>query len=64
MTQSSLFPIIGYTLPRLHNFHGGGSAVSYAWWIWQKGYAGSTTLDWINHPKPSLNPNVTQLQLF
>jgi hypothetical protein len=43
---------------------GGGSAVSYAWWIWQKGYAGPTTLDWINHPKPSLNPNVTQLQLF
>jgi len=43
---------------------GGGSAVSYAWWIWQKGYAGPTTLDWINHPKPSLNPNVTQLSLF
>lgn len=28
----------------------GGSAVSYAWWIWKKGYKGCTTLDWINHP--------------
>lgn len=25
----------------------GGSAVSYAWWVWQKGYKGQTTLDWI-----------------
>lgn len=25
----------------------GGSAVSYAWWVWQKGYKGKTTLDWI-----------------
>jgi hypothetical protein len=31
---------------------GGGSAVSYAWWIWQKGYQGPTTMDWINHPSP------------
>ena len=27
---------------------GGGSAVSYSWWIWQKGYKGSTILDWLN----------------
>lgn len=25
----------------------GGSAVSYAWWVWKKGYKGKTTLDWI-----------------
>lgn len=25
------------------------SAVSYAWWIWIKGYKGQTTLDWINY---------------
>lgn len=25
----------------------GGSAVSYAWFIWQKGFGGKTTLDWI-----------------
>ena len=25
----------------------GGSAVSYAWWVWQKGYRGKTILDWI-----------------
>lgn len=31
---------------------GGGSAVSYAWWCWQKGYTGPVTLDWINTPKP------------
>lgn len=24
-----------------------GSAVSYAWWIWEKGYYGQTILDWI-----------------
>ena len=29
----------------------GGSAVSYAWWIWRKGYKGKTMLDWINHKK-------------
>lgn len=28
-----------------------GSAVSYAWWVWEKGYTGPTILDWINHPK-------------
>ena len=27
---------------------GGGSAVSYSWWIWQKGYKGITILDWLN----------------
>ena len=26
-----------------------GSAVSYAWWIWKKGWHGHTILDWINH---------------
>jgi hypothetical protein len=26
---------------------GGGSAVAYAWWVWQKGYKGQTTLDWV-----------------
>ena len=25
----------------------GGSAVSYAWWVWEKGYKGETILDWI-----------------
>ena len=29
-----------------------GTAVSYAWWIWRKGWQGQTTLDWINHPSP------------
>ena len=29
----------------------GGSAISYAWWVWEKGYTGPTILDWINHPK-------------
>jgi len=24
-----------------------GSAVAYAWWVWQKGYSGHTILDWI-----------------
>jgi hypothetical protein len=27
---------------------GGGSAVAYAWFIWQKGYKGETILKWIN----------------
>ena len=26
---------------------GGGSAVAYAWFVWQKGYKGKTTLAWI-----------------
>ena len=26
---------------------GGGSAVAYAWFVWEKGYNGKTTLDWI-----------------
>lgn len=26
---------------------GGGSAVSYAWFIWEKGYTGNTMIDWI-----------------
>ena len=26
---------------------GGGSAVAYAWFIWEKGYNGKTTIDWI-----------------
>lgn len=39
----------------------GGSAVSYAWWIWRKGYKGDTILDWINHPKSQY---VEQLELF
>lgn len=25
----------------------GGSAVSYAWWVWRKGYKGKTILEWI-----------------
>ena len=28
---------------------GGGSAVSYAWWVWQKGWEGETVLGWVNH---------------
>ena len=27
---------------------GGGSAVAYAWFVWEKGYEGKTTLDWVN----------------
>jgi hypothetical protein len=27
---------------------GGGSAVAYAWYIWEKGYKGNTTIKWIN----------------
>lgn len=26
---------------------GGGSAVAYAWFVWQKGWQGKTTIDWI-----------------
>ena len=39
----------------------GGSAVSYAWWIWRKGYQGHTTLDWVNHPPVC---KARQLSLF
>ena len=28
--------------------NGGGSAVSYAWFVWQKGYNGETTVKWLN----------------
>lgn len=27
---------------------GGGSAVAYAWFIWEKGYKGQTVIDWFN----------------
>ncbi|MHC1696440.1 MAG: NAD(P)-dependent oxidoreductase [Eubacteriales bacterium] len=27
---------------------GGGSAVAYAWFVWQKGYTGETVVRWIN----------------
>jgi hypothetical protein len=27
---------------------GGGSAVAYAWFIWEKGYRGKTIIDWFN----------------
>lgn len=27
---------------------GGGSAVAYAWYVWQKGYIGETIIRWIN----------------
>lgn len=27
---------------------GGGSAVAYAWFVWQKGWVGNTTVKWIN----------------
>lgn len=26
---------------------GGGSAVAYAWFVWQKGYTGTTEVRWI-----------------
>ena len=26
---------------------GGGSAVAYAWFVWQKGWQGKTTVEWI-----------------
>lgn len=28
--------------------NGGGSAVSYAWFVWEKGYKGETTVKWLN----------------
>ena len=27
---------------------GGGSAVAYAWFVWEKGYSGETVIKWIN----------------
>lgn len=27
---------------------GGGSAVAYAWYVWEKGFKGKTELDWFN----------------
>lgn len=27
---------------------GGGSAVAYAWFVWQKGFTGKTTVEWFN----------------
>lgn len=27
---------------------GGGSAVAYAWYVWEKGYKGNTVIKWIN----------------
>lgn len=27
---------------------GGGSAVAYAWYVWEKGYKGDTTIKWFN----------------
>jgi hypothetical protein len=27
---------------------GGGSAVAYAWYVWEKGYQGETIIKWIN----------------
>lgn len=40
------------TVERLNQFVwecacGGGSAVAYAWFVWQKGYAGATEVRWI-----------------
>lgn len=26
----------------------GGSAVAYAWYVWEKGFKGNTTVKWIN----------------
>ena len=28
--------------------NGGGSAVAYAWYVWEKGYNGDTIVKWIN----------------
>lgn len=30
------------------NFNGGGSAVAYAWFVWEKGFAGEPVIRWIN----------------
>jgi len=27
---------------------GSGSAVAYAWFVWQNGYAGQTAIEWFN----------------
>lgn len=29
-------------------WHRDGSAVAYAWFVWEKGYKGDTTIKWIN----------------
>lgn len=33
---------------------GGGSAIAYAWYVWEKGYIGETKLDWISDKKGEL----------
>ena len=35
---------------------GGGSAVSYAWWIWQKGRKSPTILDWLPPMSSIMSP--------
>lgn len=30
---------------------GGGSAVAYAWYVWEKGYKGETIIKWLNNNK-------------
>jgi hypothetical protein len=27
---------------------GGGSAVAYGWFVWQKGFDGNTKIEWFN----------------
>ena len=41
-----------------------GSAVSYAWFIWEKGYKGHTTFDWINIGKIKTKKQENELKLF
>ena len=39
----------------------GGSAVAYAWYIWQKGFNGQTTIDWIWKDKSKINKSRNDL---
>lgn len=37
---------------------GGGSAIAYAWFVWENGYQGETTLKWFNSGKKGGENNV------
>ena len=44
--------VFSYRLPRMHQFlytgpRAGGSALAFAWFIFQKGYHGPTTVEWL-----------------
>ena len=39
------------------NFNDKGSAVAYAWYVWEKGYTGETILKWIQEGKLTMEKN-------